>query len=88
MPPWKVEAMNTRNLKPTLSELIIEYRGGRSNVDLARDCGGTPSDKRLHQLVNQPMKNFPDPETIRGLARGTPHLRSGRHPRLRTVPEP
>jgi|GEM_PF-4350290 len=34
-------------------------------------CGGTPSGKRLFQLINEPLKNFPDPDTIRGLAAGT-----------------
>ena len=34
-------------------------------------CGGTPSGKRLFQLINEPLKNFPDPDTIRGLAIGT-----------------
>ena len=62
--------MNPRNTKPTLAELVLEYKGGRSNVELSRDCGGTPSDKRIHQIINKPINNFPDPETIRGLAKG------------------
>jgi len=59
-----------RNTRPTLSELVTEHRGGRSNVDLSNDCGGVPSDKRIHQIINAPMRNFPDPDTIRGLAKG------------------
>ena len=39
-------------------------------MDLSNDCGGVPSDKRIHQIINATMKNFPDPETIRGLAKG------------------
>lgn len=53
-----------------LSELINTHRGGRSYADLARDCGGKPSDKRLQQLVHTPIKNFPDPDTITALAKG------------------
>lgn len=53
-----------------LSELIDTHRGGRSYVELARDCGGAPTDKRLQQLVRKPIRNFPDPPTVMGLARG------------------
>ena len=53
-----------------LSELIDLHRGGRSYAELARDCGGSPTDKRLQQLVRQPIKNFPDPGTVAALARG------------------
>jgi hypothetical protein len=53
-----------------LSELISTHRGARSYADLARDCGGSPTDKRLQQLARDPMKNFPDPASLRGLARG------------------
>lgn len=53
-----------------LSALIDVHRGGRSYAELARDCGGSPTDKRLQQLVRDPIKNFPDPATIAALARG------------------
>lgn len=53
-----------------LSELINIHRGARTYAELARDCGGSPTDKRLQQLVRQQIKNFPDPPTVRALARG------------------
>lgn len=53
-----------------LSELVDLHRGGRSYVELARDCGGAPSAKRLQQLVRGTIKNFPDPETVVALAKG------------------
>lgn len=53
-----------------LSELIDTHRGGRSYPELSRDCGGSPTDKRLQQLVRSPIKNFPDPGTVVALARG------------------
>lgn len=53
-----------------LGRLIDTHRGARSYGELARDCGGSPSSKRLQQLVTQPIKNFPDPDTIRALGRG------------------
>ena len=53
-----------------LSELIDTHRGGRSYAELERDCGGSPSKGRLQQMVRQPIKNFPDPPTVRALAGG------------------
>lgn len=53
-----------------LRRLIIERRGDRSNPELSRDCGGIPTPSRLQQITSQNIKVFPDPETIRGLARG------------------
>lgn len=53
-----------------LSELIDTHRGGRSYAELERDCGGSPSKGRLQQMVKQPIKNFPDPPTVRALAQG------------------
>lgn len=53
-----------------LRELILNRKGTRSFDDLSKACGGSPTGKRLHQLVSRPMKNFPDPDTIKGLARG------------------
>lgn len=53
-----------------LRRLIIERRGDRTNVELSRDCGGIPTQSRLQQITTNDIKVFPDPETIRGLARG------------------
>lgn len=53
-----------------LAELIDTHRGGRSYPELSRACGGSPSDKRLQQLVRGEIKNFPDPPTVRALAKG------------------
>jgi len=53
-----------------LSQLIGVHRAGRSYNELERDCGGKPSAARLQQLGTQPMKNFPDPPTVRALAQG------------------
>lgn len=53
-----------------LRELIAGTKGERSYEALSRDCGGAPTSKRLHQLATTTLKNFPDPLTIQGLARG------------------
>ena len=53
-----------------LRDLIAGTKGERSYETLSRDCGGTPTAKRLHQLATAEPKNFPDPPTIQGLARG------------------
>lgn len=47
-------------------------RGGEVSYErLSKACGGSPTAKRLHQLENAPLKNFPDPGTIKALANGT-----------------
>jgi hypothetical protein len=51
-------------------QLIATRRGDRNNAELSRDCGGIPTQSRLQQIANNPIKLFPDPDTIRGLARG------------------
>lgn len=53
-----------------LRDLIVGTKGDRSYEQLSRDCGGVPTAKRLHQLATAQLKNFPDPPTIQGLARG------------------
>lgn len=53
-----------------LRHLIAARRGDRNNNELSRDCGGIPTQSRLQQLANNAIKTFPDPDTIRGLARG------------------
>lgn len=49
---------------------VKEARGYTYDT-FAKACGGVPARQRLFQLINAPLKNFPDPETIRGLALGT-----------------
>lgn len=53
-----------------LQHLLAQRKGTRSYERLSRDCGGNPGAKRLQQLGTQPIKNFPDPPTVEGLARG------------------
>lgn len=53
-----------------LATLIANAKGGRSYDRIAADAGGVPTSARLQQLATKPLKNFPDPDTIRGLARG------------------
>lgn len=53
-----------------LQSLIRNLRGDRNNVELSRDCGGIPTQSRLQQISTSPIRLFPDPETILGLARG------------------
>lgn len=54
----------------SLRGLIKNLRGDRNNLELSRDCGGIPTQSRLQQISTAPIKLFPDPDTIRGLARG------------------
>ncbi|WP_024817050.1 hypothetical protein [Arthrobacter sp. 31Y] len=60
----------------SLASLITRRRGARTYVELSRDCGGKPTHKALQQMVTRKLKNFPDPDTIRGLARGLNVLES------------
>ncbi|UOD80305.1 hypothetical protein [Paenarthrobacter ureafaciens] len=60
----------------SLSSLITRRRGARTYVELSKDCGGKPTHKALQQMVTRRLKNFPDPDTIRGLARGLNVLES------------
>jgi hypothetical protein len=53
-----------------LRELIGLRKGDRSYEQLSKACGGTPSRQRLQLLATEPIKNFPDPDTIRGLSKG------------------
>ena len=53
-----------------LRALIRNLRGDRNNAELSRDCGGFPTQSRLQQISTLPIKVFPDPDTIKGLARG------------------
>lgn len=63
--------MHDRVTAPTLANLILQRKGGRSFDRLAEDCGGAPAGRRLQQMANgKPMRNFPDPETVTALARG------------------
>ncbi|MGN7133418.1 hypothetical protein ACTHQY_09105 [Rhodococcoides corynebacterioides] len=54
----------------TLAALIAERKGDRSYDRLSSDCGGTPSAARLQQLTTAPLKNFPDPPSIKGMSAG------------------
>ena len=52
-----------------IQNLLLNRKGDRSYDRLARDAGGALSSKRLQQLATTPMRNFPDPSTIKGLAK-------------------
>lgn len=56
--------------EPNLAALIADRKGTRSYDRLSEDCGGTPSSGRLHQMATRTLKNFPDPDSIRGMANG------------------
>lgn len=55
-----------------LQYLIQDHRGDRSYAKLASDCGlaSTTGGRSLHKLAHQPIRSFPDPDTITALARG------------------
>lgn len=54
-----------------LGELIRRNKGDRSYDTLARDCGNRPTSQRIQQIASsRRLTNFPDPESIRGLAKG------------------
>lgn len=53
-----------------LQALVGLQKGDRSYEQLSKACGGLPTAKRLHQLATAPIKNFPDPDTIRALSKG------------------
>ena len=53
-----------------LERLLLDSKGARSMAQFSRDCGGLPTDKRLHQMIAGPMRSFPDTDTIRGISRG------------------
>lgn len=59
--------------QPDLGALLAEVKEARgwSFEAMSRACGGVPTGKRLFQLINSPLKNFPDPDTIRGLQKAT-----------------
>lgn len=54
----------------TLEQLVLDHKGDRSYDRLGKDCGNNPTGKRLQQITTMGIKNFPDPDTIRGLSRG------------------
>jgi len=55
---------------PDLRTLVLDGKGDRSFDRVSSDCGGVPTGKRLQQIATTPLKTFPDPASIRGLARG------------------
>lgn len=60
----------------TLASLINTRKGVRTYVQLSRDCGGLPTHKGLQQMATRRLREFPQPDTIRGLARGLNVLES------------
>ncbi|RZU61770.1 hypothetical protein EV380_1348 [Zhihengliuella halotolerans] len=56
-----IEAARQRDTKPL------------SYDSLSKLCGGKPSPQRLNQYATGVLKNFPDPDSLRGLSRGTGH---------------
>ena len=52
-----------------LQTLITERKGRRSYEDLAKAAGGKPTAARLQQIATNPMRSFPDPDTLRALHR-------------------
>lgn len=62
--------MTTENTQLNLAQLILTKKGDRSYAKLARDCGGSPTDRRLNSMVVRPISQFPDIDTMRGLAIG------------------
>ena len=59
-------------MNPLLADLISDAktRLGYSYESMSKACGGVPGAGRLHQLATKPLRTFPDPDTINGLARG------------------
>lgn len=53
----------------TIQELIARKRGDRTLAQLSADAGGKPSAPRFQQLRAGGVELFPDPETVRGIAR-------------------
>lgn len=52
-----------------LQELVAACKGDRSYDDLETAGGGSPTSKRWQQIATKVDKNFPDPPTIRAMAR-------------------
>lgn len=64
------DAPEPNRAEPTLADLINLRKGKRSYADLSRDAGGYPTRNRFQQLATVPdQSRFPDPETLRGVAR-------------------
>lgn len=54
-----------------LSTLLLERKAERSFERLSKDCGGYPTANRLQQIATGQLNEFPNPDTIKGIARGT-----------------
>src|SRR4051794_13458904 len=52
-----------------LAALILTHKGSRSYDRMSRDCDGALTGARLHQLATGTLKTFPDPDTLRAVAR-------------------
>jgi len=63
--------MTTKRHPEGLEALLLNRKGDRTWEQVARDCGGIITEQRLQQMSkSKPIKNFPDPGTVQGLARG------------------
>ena len=56
--------------RTTIGELVIILKGNRSFEELSADCGGIPTSGRLQQISTKTQSTFPNPDTIKGMARG------------------
>ncbi len=52
-----------------LKELIRHTKGGRSYATLEAESGGSPGRQRWQQIATMQQNNFPDPATIKTMAR-------------------
>lgn len=62
--------MTTEDTPLNLAQLILTKKGTRSYAKLSKDCGGSPTDRRLNSMVVRPISQFPDIDTMRSLAIG------------------
>lgn len=53
-----------------IMSLILDRKGDRSNEALSRDCGGRPTGNAIWKILQDDMTQFPDVDTIQGLAKG------------------
>lgn len=52
-----------------LAQLLMSHSDDRSFEELEKDCGGRPSAEDLERIATKPLMAFPDPDSIRKLAR-------------------
>lgn len=64
--------MQGMNLRDLIEAARHNYGSkSMSYAGLSDKCGGKPTAARLQQYAKDDLENFPDPESIRGLQRGT-----------------